>query len=69
MFSQGIRVLKNGRSKEDCLFVENRVIIVNDYFGENIMHGVASATPPVEVSAERCSARAYELACTSTYII
>jgi hypothetical protein len=46
MFVQGVRVLENGGSKEDCLFAENWVIIANDYFGENFMCGAASATPP-----------------------
>jgi hypothetical protein len=46
MFVQGVRVLENGRSREDCLFSENWVIIANNYFGENFMCGAASAIPP-----------------------
>ena len=48
MFVQGVRVLENGRSKEDCLFAINRAIIANDYFGESFMCSAASTTPPTK---------------------
>ena len=47
MFVQGVRVFENGRSKEDCLFAKDWVIIANDYLGENFMCSAAGATPPI----------------------